>query len=141
MAAAAPAAIPIAPGAAPLMAPGTGFGPNTAAIGGLPLAPGAPAAVPAGAALAPPGAPTLAALGLTAAQTAGLVGAPAGGYAGGDAYTAAWEKLNLLDSTTQNNNLISNKANEFREIVIGRLRQIFFRIRTLQMLAGGAGAA
>jgi len=141
MAAIAPQVIPGAPGgAAALAAPATGFGPNTAAIAGLPAPPLAPVAVPVGNALAPPGAPTLAALGLTPA-TPGLAPAPAAGYAGGDAYTAAWQKLNLLNSATQNNNLISDKANEFREIVIGRLRQIFYRIRTLQMLAGGAGAA
>ena len=49
MAAVAPAAIPVAPvGAAVLAVPATGFGPNTAAIAGLPAPPGAPVAVPAG---------------------------------------------------------------------------------------------
>ncbi len=135
MAAAAPAMIPV-PGAGPLAAPGAvgpiAGGPNTGAIAGLPPAPAAAVAVPA--ALGPPaGLPaTLAALNLPAG-----IPAPAAPPGGGDPYVTAWEKINLLASTNQNNNLIAGKANDFRTIVIGRLRQIYFRIRSIQNLAAG----
>ena len=133
----APGIIPLPQGVAALgPLGGPGGGPNTGAIAGLPAAPAAPVGVPGANALGPPGnvAPTLLALNLPAANQ------PAAVPGGGDPYVAAWEKLNLLASTGENNNLIAAKADEFRTLIIGRLRQIYFRVLSMQNLAGGGRA-
>ena len=110
-------------------------GPNTAAIANLPPM-GAPVAFAAPAPAV--GVPLdIAGLGLTPANTALVNDIPGGG----DQWAAALQSAQLLTQMNQNQNYIAGKADEVRRQMWGRLRQIYFRILSIQNLVGAAGTA
>jgi len=111
-------------------------GPGTAALAQALDIPGAYTEYAAAGAM-PDGMATSAALGIPAP---GLPGSPnpAPINANRDPWIAAFQKAQLLNAYINNANFVAGKSNQFRTEMVGRLRQIYFR---LIPMATGAGPA
>ena len=117
---------------------GAGAVTGTAALG-TPL----PAAGPVTAPVAiPPLAPAIAstaALGLTGVGP--HFAAVPGTVAGGDSWVAAYNKASRLQAYMNNSVQVGEKANEFRTLMVDRLRGIYWRLQSIQAAAGAANQA
>lgn len=93
----------------------------------------APAALPGARA-------NLAALGLNpAGPQPGAV--PAGTPGGTDAWQLAMQNAQLGANYIQNSNYVAGKANEFREVAVIRLREIYHRLLSIQIQTAAIGPA
>jgi len=144
------AAVGIVPGGQNNPATGNPLGPGfvagagavtgTAALG-TPLPAAGPVTVPAPIPpLALPIAST-AALGLTGVgpHFTAVPAAAAGGT--GDPWVAAYNKAKRLQAYMSNSMQVGEKANEFRTLIVDRLRAIYWRLQSIQAAAGAANQA
>ncbi len=113
-------------------------GPGTAALAQALNIPGAYTEYAAAGAM-PDGMATSAALGIPAP---GLPGGPNAApiNANRDPWVAAFQKARLLNAYINNANFVAGKSNQFRTEMVGRLRQIYFRLITMATVAGPAVA-
>ena len=124
------------------LGPGTvapaGAATGTAALG-TPLPAAGPVTMPVAVPPLPPPIATTAALGLTGVGPH-FAPVPAG-VAGGDSWVAAYNKARRLQAYMNNSVQVGEKANEFRTLMVDRLRGIYWRLQSIQAAAGAANQA